>query len=257
MAADADIRLWEGPMLRRCITLGLAAALAAAPAAADTKLVQETHQDAFTVMGQSQPASDSVRTVWLASDRMRVDEGASTLIVRLDSSTLYVIDHDAKTVSSVAIPVDTAALLPKGMADQMRTMMQLKIDIVPTAETKQVGQWSARRFNMTMTSPMVAVESVMWATTDLDIDREAYHRLFRQIISMRPGMEELADKLREVEGFVVETQTSTRLGGATEGGMKRSERTVSVETVAAPPGTYDPPGDYQQRAFDLLAALQQ
>lgn len=244
-------------MLGRCIILGLVAALVAGPAAADTKIVQETHQDAFTVMGRSQPASDVVRTVWLAPDRMRVDEGASTLIVRLDTSTLYVIDHDAKTVSSVAIPVDVAVLLPKGMAEQMRAMMQLKIDVVPAAETRKVGPWSARRFDMTMTSPMVSVASTMWATTELEIDHEAYHRLFSQIISMRPGMEGLADALRKIEGFVVETQTVTRLGEATEGGMTRSERTVSVETLGAPAGTYDPPGGYQQRAFDLLAALQQ
>lgn len=243
-------------MPQRCFTLCLVVALLATTAAADTKIVQESHQDAFTVMGQSQPASDVVRTVWLAADRMRVDEGSSTRIVRLDSSTLYVIDHDARTVSSVAIPIDVGALLPKGTAEQLRAMMQLEIDVVPTDETKKVGAWSARRWNLTMTSPMVTVESALWATKDLDIDRDAYDRMSGQIIALRPGMEQLVEKLRAVAGFVVETQTVTRLGGATDGGMKRNERTVSVETAAAPAGTYDPPGDYQQRAFDLLAALQ-
>ena len=244
-------------MPQRCFTLCLVVALLATTAAADTKIVQESHQDAFTVMGQSQPARDVVRTVWLAADRMRVDEGSSTRIVRLDSSTLYVIDHDARTVSSVVIPIDAAALLPKGMADQLRAMMQLEIDVVPTDETKKVGAWSARRWNLTMTSPMVTVESALWATKDLDIDRDAYDRLSSQIIALRPGMEELVEKLQAVAGFVVETQTVTRLGGATDGGMQRNERTVSVETVSAPAGTYDPPNDYQRRPFDLMAALQQ
>jgi hypothetical protein len=244
-------------MPQRCITFCLAIALLTTTAAADTKIVQESHQDAFTVMGQSQPASDVVRTVWLAADRMRVDDGTSTLIVRLDSSILYVIDHNARTVSSVVIPIDVAALLPQGMAEQLRAMMQLTIDVVPTDETKKVGAWSARRWNMTMTSPMVTVESALWATKDLDIDRDAYDRLSSQIIALRPGMEELVEKLRAVAGFVVETQTVTRLGGATDGGMKRNERTVSVETAAAPAGTYDPPSGYDQRPFDLLAALQQ
>jgi len=243
-------------MLQRCAILGLTAALLAATAAADTKIVQDTRQDAFTVMGQSQPASAVVRVVWLATDRMRVDEGASTFIVRLDSSILYVINHDSRTVSSVAIPIDIAALLPQGMAEQLRTMMQLKIDVVPTDETKKVGAWSARRWNMTTSSPMVTVSSALWATKDLDIDRDAYDQLSRQIIALRPGMEELVEKLRAVEGFVVETQSVTRLGGATEGGMTRSELTVSVETAQPPAGTYDPPVDYEQRAFNLMAALQ-
>jgi hypothetical protein len=69
-------------------------------------------------------------------------------------------------------------------------------------------------------------------------------------------MEKLVEKLRAVAGFVVETQTVTRLGGATDGGMTRIERTVSVETATAPAGAYDPPGDYEQRPFDLMAALQ-
>jgi hypothetical protein len=244
-------------MLQRCATLGLTAALLATTAAADTKILQESHQDAFTVMGHSQPASDVDRVMWMAKDRLRVDEGNSSFIVRLDSSTLFVIDHESRSVSSIQLPVDIGALLPPGMAEQMRAMMQFDITVAPTDEFKAVGSWKARRWNMTMSSPMVTISSALWATTELDIDRAAYDELTRQIVSLQPGMEGLVEKLRAVDGFVVETQSVTRMSGSSEVGVTRSERTVSVDTAQPPAGTYDPPADYEQRPFNLMAALQQ
>lgn len=224
-------------------------------AAADTKIVQAVHQDAFTVMGQSQPETDTDRVIWLGADRLRVDEAGSTIIVRLDTDTMYMIDHGDASVGTIELPVDLAALLPPGVAEQMRAMMQLEITVEPTDETKKVGDWTARRWNVTMTTPMVTIENTLWATKDLDIDRAAYDRLFHQIVSLQPGTEGLVEKLRTVEGFVVEQQSVTTMTGASDTAMTRTERTVTVETADPPPGTYDPPGDYTPRELDLMRMM--
>lgn len=244
-------------MKQRRIVLAAALILSLVGAAsADTKIVQNVHQDEFTMMGQSQPATDTERVIWLGDDRLRVDEGNSTFIVRVDAGVMYMIDHAQKTVSSVAIPVDVAALLPPGVAEQMRAMMQLDVKVSPTDETKKVGAWSARLWNLTMSTPMVAVESTLWATKDLDIDRAAYDRLFHQIVALQPGTEGLIEKLRAVEGFVVEQQSVTTMKGAGDASMTRTEHTVSVETLDAPDGTYEPPAGYTPQDFNLMAALQ-
>jgi hypothetical protein len=244
-------------MNHRRIVLAAALILSVAGiASADTKIIQNVHQDEFTMMGQSQPATDGERVIWLGADRLRVDEGNSTFIVRVDSGVMYLIDHAQKTVSSVDIPVDVAALLPPGVAEQMRSMMQLEVEVSPTDETKKVGEWTARRWNLTMSTPMVAVDSTLWATKELDIDRAAYDRLFHQIVALQPGTEGLIERLRAVEGFVVEQRSVTTMKGAGDASMTRTEHTVSVEILDAPDGTYQPPADYSTREFDLMAALQ-
>lgn len=223
--------------------------------AADTKIVQTVHQDAFTVMGQSQPATDTERVIWLGDGRLRVDEDGSTIIVRLDSNAMYMIDHSGKSVSTIDLPVDLSTLLPPGVADQMRAMMQLEITVAPTDETKKVGQWTARRWNLSMTTPMVTIESTLWATEDLDIDRASYDRLFHQIVSLQPGTEGLIEKLQAVDGFVVEQQSVTTMTGASDTSMTRSERTVTVESADPPADTYDPPADYTPRELDLMKIM--
>jgi hypothetical protein len=177
------------------------------------------------------------------------------VIVRLDTGLLQVIDHTEKTVSSVELPIDVKALLPEGVADQMGAMMRLETSVSPTNETKKVGPWTARRWSLTMKTPMVTVENTLWATEDLDFDRAGFDRLFTQILALQPGTESLVDSLRSVEGFVVEQQSVTTMAGASDAAMKRTERTVSVESADPPPGTYDAPAGYSSRQFDLMALL--
>jgi hypothetical protein len=38
--------------------------------------------------------------------------------------------------------------------------------------------------------------------------------------------------------------------------MRTVDTTVSVEELAPPEGTYEPPADYDVKAFDLLSAMQ-
>ena len=59
-------------MRRRTVVPLLAALMSvAAVARPDTRIVQTTHQDSFTVMGQTQPAKDEQQVLWIGADRMR------------------------------------------------------------------------------------------------------------------------------------------------------------------------------------------
>jgi hypothetical protein len=224
--------------------------------AADTKIVQQSHQDAFTVMGQTQPAVDSERVIWFGSDRMRLDDAGTAFIVRLDQSTLYIIDHEKETVSTVDLPVDLASLLPDGVAEQMLPMLQLEVAVDPTDETKMVGDWNARRYNVKMTSNMVTVDQVLWVTKDIDLDLDAYYRHFHQILSLQPGTQGVLDELKKIDGFTVEEQSVTRMKMAGDVEMKSHDVTVSVENLDPPAGLFDPPSTYTVKEFDLMAAMQ-
>ncbi len=236
-----------------CLSLALGLSTAVL---ADTRIVQESHHDAFTVVGQEQPAFDSKRVIWVGADRLRMDDVGASFIVRADLQLLYIIDHDVQTVSSVDLPIDLGTLLPEGVAEQMLGMLELKVEITPSDETKMVGPWTARRYDVVMTSKMATVKNTMWASTEVEIDREAYYSLFHQIISLQPGMTDVLAKITSIEGFVVEEESVTTMPMAGDASMRSVDITVSVDTLEPPEGIYEPPADYQVKEFDLLAAMQ-
>jgi hypothetical protein len=225
-------------------------------AGADTRIVQQSRHEAFTVMGREQPAFDAERVIWIGTDRLRMDEAGASFIVRADSKLLYIVDHDHRTVSSVELPVDLASLLPEGVAGQMLAMMQPKVVITPSDDTKMVGPWKARRYDVVLTSDMAQVTNTMWATTEVEVDRDAYFELFREIVSLQPGMADVLAELRNIDGFVVQEESVATMPMAGDAEMRTVDTTVSVEEVEPPEGTYDPPADYDVKAFDLLAAMQ-
>ena len=236
-----------------CLSLALALSNAAL---ADTKIVQQSHHDAFSVMGKDQPALDTERVIWVGTDRLRMDDVGASFIVRLDQQLMVIIDHQNQAMSQIELPVDLSKLLPEGVAQQMLDMLQLKVEVTPSEETKTVGPWTARRYDVVMTSSMATVKNTMWATTEVEVDRDVYYSLFHQIIALQPGMDEVLAKIQSIEGFVVEEESVTTMPMAGDAEMRSVDTTVSVETLDPPKGIYEPPADYQVKEFDLLSAMQ-
>jgi hypothetical protein len=225
-------------------------------AAADLKITQKTHRDAFSVMGQDQPAKDSQRTIWIGDDRMRFDEDDSTIIVRLDQMKMYLIDHADRTVTELDLPFNVKEHLPEGFPEQMMDAMRFEVTVTPSDETRSFGDWTARRYDLSMVSQMVTVKSEMWATKQIEYDREGYLRMLDEMLSMQPGLADLSTELKKVEGFVVSQDTvttMTMMGGST---MGSNEQTVSAVDAEAPAATYERPSDYTDKPFDFMEAMQ-
>lgn len=243
--------------MRPATALVLAAiVVAAGTAAADTKVVQQHHQDGFSMMGQTQPATDEEHVTWIGDGRLRLDQGSTSSIVALDENTLYLIDHDDRTYTEVELPIDIDSLLPPGMADQVKAMMQFEFTVTPTEETKKVGEWQATRYDLTMTSGMANMTSVLWASTETPIDVAAYVDLYSRLISLQPGMEGMVEQLRRVDGFVVEQETTTSMKVMGDQTVGSSNLVTSIESVDAPADTYRPPSDYDREEFDFMAMMQ-
>lgn len=242
---------------RRCVLILVLAVAITGTAHADTRIVQQSHQDAFSMMGQSQPAKDQEQVMWIGDGRMRMDQGESSMIVRADQQKLFLVDHRERTFSGLDLPLDISEFLPPGMGEQMLQMMQFEADVEATDETRTIGDWTARRYNVTLKSPMVSVQSTYWATDDVDIDLEQFHGLYAQIMSVQPGMKDLVDKLRAIEGFVVEQHSETTMSMMGDSKVKMSQKTLSIEQADPPPGTYDLPADYTEKPFDFMEMMQQ
>lgn len=238
------------------IALFLAILMAAGLAGADTRIVQHHQQDSFTMMGQTQPAVDEEHVTWIGDRQMRIDQGTNSTIVQLDAKKLYIVDHDSKSYTEVDLPVDLATLLPPGMAEQMMSMMSFEVTVAPTDETKKIGDWNAKRYNLTMTSAMMSMDSVLWASTETPVDYSNYFDMYSKVMSLQPGVESMTEEMRKIEGFVVaqEAKMSMKMMGDVTVGS--TDQVVSIDQLDAPSGTYAPPAAYERKDFDFMKMMQ-
>lgn len=227
--------------------------LSAGIAAADIRVVKNTHQDGFSIMGQTQPAEDREQTTWIGADRMSMDQGNGVTVVRLDLMKLYLIDHGSETYQVLDLPVDLSALVPPEM-QPMLAMMQFAVTVTPTDEYKQVGEWNARRYDMTMASQMFSMNSTMWVTEVEGYDPQAFNSMYVHLNSLQPGMADAVKEMSKIGGLVVEQAGVMTMMGTEVG---TSEQAISIDQMDAPPGTYDPPAGYTEKPFDFMARMQQ
>lgn len=242
--------------LDRVLVYSFAILLAAGFAGADFKVVQQHHQDGFTMMGQTQPPSDEEHVTWIGDKRMRMDQGSSSTVVQMDVGKMFVINHDDKTYTEVSLPVDISSLLPPGMAEQMMAMMKFDVTVTPSDETKKVGEWNAKRYDIKMTSSMMTMNSILWASTETPINVEEYFDLFSKVMSLQPGMEGMMEQMRQIDGYVVSQEASMSMQFMGDTTVGSTDVVRSIEKIDPPAGTYAPPADYTREEFDYMAMMQ-
>jgi hypothetical protein len=204
------------------------------------------------MMGQTQPPEDREQTTWIGEHMMYMAQGDRATIVRLDTMKLYVVDHADQTYHVLDLPVDLKAMVPPEM-QPMLEMMQFEVSVAPTDEHKQVGEWKARRYDMTMTSTMMSMKSTMWVAKIPGYDPQAFSSMYVHLNSLNPGMADVVREMSKIEGLVVEQQGVMTMMGNEVG---TSEKALSIENVEAPAGTYDPPAGYTEKPFDFMAQMQ-
>ncbi len=242
--------------MRKMMAFAVVGVLLAAVVSADTYIVQKRHTDEFTIMGQTQPAKDQENHIWLGADRMRNNMGDMSIIVRMDEKKLYFVDHKNKTFTVLELPLDFKKIMPPemaGQADQMLKMMQMTTSVTPTEETKKIKDWNAKKYVVDIKSAMMQMKMELWASTDVGVDNKAFMDMSAQMASIQPGMKEMMDEMKKVDGFTVYSETVLTMMGTDN---KSSEELVSVETKDAPADNYAPPKDYTEKQANYQEMVQ-
>jgi len=226
----------------------LSFALAGA-AGADTLLVLKAHQDAVVVAGRQQEARDATVEIWIGDGQISRNDEQGKFVMREDE--VVIINHGERIYSVLELPIDLEELLPPGMAEQVE-MWKLQVEVTPSDERKEIGEWTARRYAVEVTNPMgLAIRTDMWASTEVDVDLEAYHRLARQMLALQPSTAELAAEMAKVEGFPVLQETTVDVAGST---VTTREELVSVEKKEPPADAYGVPEGYTKSETPLPTA---
>ncbi len=234
-----------------CLLLTVAlAALTAAGAAADTLLTVKGHTDGVKIGTRAQEPRDSEVKIWIASDKMRRDEGTLSAIVRLDRKRLYLINHTDRTYTMVDLPVDWTKLVPPRDQDSFNRFLTdnaMKAAVTPSTEAKKIRGWDTHRVDVELTnSHGLKVSTQMWVTKDLAF-YTAYNQMSANLASLQPNAAEWAQKMSQLGGFPVFQETTVNVGGSS---FKSREELVAADTKDAPAGTYDIPAGFTATPFD-------
>jgi hypothetical protein len=197
--------------------------------------------------GQTQPAHDGTIEWWIGKERVRRDDGDTAVILRGDKNDLVLVNHQTRTYSVVGLPLDFAALLPADVRARAE-MWKLTARVATTDESKKIGDWNARLFEVELTNPAgLAIRTELWATRDLPIDYDRFQRLSLTLAAMQPGGAEGVAELAKVDGFPVYQVVRVDMGGTT---ARSSEKLESAEEKDPPAGLYDPPAGYAEEPFN-------
>ncbi|MEM7048308.1 MAG: DUF4412 domain-containing protein [Acidobacteriota bacterium] len=232
-------------ILRSSQLVAVACLLAfAVPVAADTLLTLERTQ-------QGENENPSEIEIWIGKDRVSRADGRTTIVLEKAANELLVVNHQAKSFSRIALPIDVLAMLPEEMKS-MAAMFDLEVAVSPSEETQAVGEWKGRRYDLEITNPMgMAVTSKLWMA-DLDLDLEPFRDLTMSIATMQPGGKAVVEKLEKVPGFPVLNETTYDLGGNV---FTFAEQLISIREGEAPANAYGAPADYDKIEWDPLTAL--
>ena len=153
----------------------------------------------------------------------------------MDKNRLYLVDHEDKTYFEIALPIDLRKMMPKGseaMADQIAAGMKVTVQVAPRDETKKVGQWNARRYDVTVQSAMgMKIATTMWVSKEI-AGFAGFNKLAGTMASLQPGSGEWVKELEKIDGFPVLTESQVDALGAKFG---TREELVSVEPRPPPP----------------------
>lgn len=225
---------------------------------ADIYMKQKQHTDAVTMMGQTQPATDLINEIWITADKVVILNGQQKTIMDMDKKTMTMVDHKAKSI--IEIPMDFS----KGMSEKkdmsteekaqfqkmMGKMMQMDIKVEATDERKKIGKWNCRKYIQTTKMAFGTITSEIWATEDIDVDKDLYAEFTVGMLSKVPGMNQNMDaikqEIKKIKGVQVYSEQNTMMMGQT---MKSSLELIEFKKGNAPDDLFDQPAGYQKKSM--------
>ncbi|MFW6124190.1 MAG: DUF4412 domain-containing protein [Acidobacteriota bacterium] len=211
--------------------------------AADVYIKQESHTDAFEMMGQSQPATDEVNHIWLGENKMATHGTDQSVIINLNDKKMYMINHQDKTYVEMDLPLDISQYFPQQFS-QMISSITVKVN--PTDETKTIGDWKCTGYDVEMNIMMMTTKQKIWASTDVPFDWKIYsEEMLPKLIQSTMFLdEESAQEFMKIKGFQIKSESTMDMMGAN---VKSTSEVVEITEKTAPEGTFDPPTDYEKK----------
>ncbi len=214
---------------------------------ADVYVKTKTHTDAFEMMGKKQPAKDQVTEQWLGDNKFAQIAENQTMVMDLKQNVIYVIYHGSKSYVEAKLPLDISKLVPEQMAAMM-DMMKMAVTVNPTDESKKIGDWNCKGYDITMSMQMMTMKMKYWVTKDVPFDWKAFsEKMLPHVMKLSGGMgldESALNEFKKLEGFQVAMEMTMSLMGQE---IKSTSQVLEISKKPAPDGTYSVPQGYTKQ----------
>jgi hypothetical protein len=216
-------------------------------------IVKKTKQTTKTCTnGQSQNSNETSGTTWLSKNKMRQDEGDSTVIIRLDKKKLFIIDHADKTYSEMDLPVNLEENLASE-AKQIIQVMKISSSVTETQEIREIKDWRSQKFLADISISIMGMDMPMtmeiWASKETGIDLRSFGKFYAVLLSMNPFTKDLVEEFQKIAGYPVMTKISMRVKGVE---TISQEEVIRIEATKTSKDIYEFPSGYTQIAYNPL-----
>lgn len=230
-------------VIRLFKTVGLVVTVTwATEAAADIRIRQLFQTDAVEIMGQVMPATLDTNTIWLSENNARLDAGdtASTILLG-EAGRLVQLDHINKQYSEIVLGAVGKSADPE--MQQMLAMMKMEIEVTPTDDKQKIGDWNCRKYIIKKQMGMMKSTTEVWATTDIEINTEAYHRILNSLLAYMPNYDKTLKQFSKIDGMTVREETTATVMGKK---MRSSVKLIDVHKEDAPEDAFTIPEGYKE-----------
>ena len=211
---------------------------------ADIYIKTKTHADAMSVMGQNQPAKDSVTEQWLAEDMVATNMENQSIILDLKANKMFIVNHGEKTYVETDLPLDMTKLIPPETAQMMGGMMKATVTVAPNGQAKQVGTWKCSGYDVTISMMMMSMKQAVWAASDVGFDLNKFMaKAYGNVLKAQYMFFDDAalGEMKKIKGIPILTETTLEMMGTQN---HRSSEVAEISKKTPPPGVYTVPAGY-------------
>jgi hypothetical protein len=163
---------------------------------------------------------------WFGKERAARIGSTGSVISRLDLGKAYLVNDRAKSYTVIELGDDRDSETSSGAAE-----------MVETGETRTIGSWQAKRWDMTLEMGGQTAHITLWVSDEVEFDLSAYRALIRATAA-QTGADWMLEFL-EADGFPVRQEV--RMGP-----ILSWQQVLEISGEAAPAGVYEPPPDFSR-----------
>jgi len=219
---------------------------------ADNFIKQVTHTEAFEMMGQKQPEKFDTTSIWLGDGKACTQSGNMSVIWLGSDKSMYFVDHTSKKYTVMPMDLfgsgdgsDESGESEKIEAQQiMQSMMgSIEVKVTPTEETKKIGEWDAKKYDVETSMAMMKSKQEIWSTEDIDVDQTVFKAVSSGMLAQMPGFDKIMKEMEKVEGVTVMSVNTVSIMGQD---MVSTTKVLEYSKKEPPKGIYDISDEYKK-----------
>ncbi len=227
---------------------------------ADVYIKIKTHRDSRYDQGEIIPAEDSMEEIWIGERKIVFITGRSifnrrfnenqTKIYDLENDLVSIIFPKKKVYAQSPLPLDRSKLLTDQYYSQIQ-MFKIKGIVRETDETKKVGKWKCRKYEletwiMDEGGRIVEKDISLWMTTEVPFDLDMYGKAAANARKLRDFRydDDLISEWNKIKGCQIALEMTSYYRGVAR---RYYEEIVEISEKNPPEGIYSVPPGYTKK----------